>query len=357
MDKEYLVLIVDDVPANLNILINRLNKFGFKTIVAQDGEQALLHARSARPDIILLDVVMPNMDGFETCHHLKAGKETQNIPVIFMTALSDVENKIKAFEVGGVDYVTKPFEYQEVMNRVKTHLTIQNLKRELELYNDKRDDFFGTVARDLKTPLNSIVSYAELLRDENNSPEETQQFTNVIVQTGRRMHNIIEELQLLAEIRKTNNIELKPLNMAQIVTRSLERVSHLTTIHPAKIIVPGSWPEALGYAPWIEEIWVNYLSNAIKYGEYPRLELGATVQPDNRICFWVQDNGPGFTPEAQAQLFTPFTSLDQVRVEGHGLGLSVVRLIAQKLNEQVGVESKVGQGSRFFFTLPAIQRV
>jgi len=109
----------------------------------------------------------------------------------------------------------------------------------------------------------------------------------------------------------------------------------------------------LGHAEWIVEVWANYLSNSIKYGgQPPRVKLGAEVQPNGMVRFWVRDNGPGLSPEEQARLFTPFTRLDQVRAKGHGLGLSIVRRIVEKLGGQVGVESQIGQGSSFFFTLP-----
>jgi two-component system sensor histidine kinase/response regulator len=118
--------------------------------------------------------------------------------------------------------------------------------------------------------------------------------------------------------------------------------------------LPKTWPVALGYGPWVEEVWVNYLSNGLKYGgQPPRVELGATAQPDGQVCFWIRDNGSGIPPEAQTRLFTPFTRLDQVRAEGHGLGLSIVRRIVEKLGGQVGVKSEAGQGSVFTFTLPA----
>ena len=120
---------------------------------------------------------------------------------------------------------------------------------------------------------------------------------------------------------------------------------------------PSEWPSAMGHAPWVEEVWVNYLSNAIKYGgsesEPPRIELGAETQADGMIRFWVHDNGPGIAPEDQARLFTPFTRLDQARATGHGLGLSIVRRIAEKLGGQASVDSQVGQGSTFSFTLAA----
>ena len=128
--------------------------------------------------------------------------------------------------------------------------------------------------------------------------------------------------------------------------------------YQAQIRYPQHWPVALGHAPWIEEVWTNYLSNGIKYGgQPPRLQLGATACSDGMIRFWVRDNGPGLTPEEQAQLFMPFTQLDQARALGHGLGLSIVRRILEKLGGQVGVESEgvPGEGCRFWFTLPAAE--
>jgi signal transduction histidine kinase len=152
--------------------------------------------------------------------------------------------------------------------------------------------------------------------------------------------------------------------MANIVANALERLDHMVGIHQADIIVPDAWPTALGYGPWIEEVWANYISNAIKYGgKPPRVELGAdppSVPPlggeeqGGMVRFWVRDNGSGISWEAQSRLFTPFTRLDQVRVEGHGLGLSIVRRIVKKLGGYVGVESPgvPGEGSVFYFSLP-----
>jgi two-component system sensor histidine kinase/response regulator len=151
--------------------------------------------------------------------------------------------------------------------------------------------------------------------------------------------------------------EMRPLDMASTVDEAQRRLTYMIEEHQAEIILPKSWPVALGYGPWVEEVWANYLSNAIQYGgRPPRVELGATVQADSQVCFWVRDNGPGLTPEEQARLFTPFTRLDQVRVKGHGLGLSIVQRIVEKLDGQVGVESQVGQGSVFTFTLPGMRQ-
>jgi two-component system sensor histidine kinase/response regulator len=127
----------------------------------------------------------------------------------------------------------------------------------------------------------------------------------------------------------------------------------------AEVIIPEVWPVAVGYSPWVEEIWTNYVSNALKYGgDPPRVELGgaAVDEPDRQVRFWVRDNGAGLSPEDQARLFTPFAQIHRARAEGHGLGLSIVQRIVEKLGGQVGVESQVGQGSLFFFTLPSGER-
>jgi signal transduction histidine kinase len=183
-----------------------------------------------------------------------------------------------------------------------------------------------------------------------------QEYLDGIVQTGGRMNNVINELQLLAGIQE-GKVDLKPLNMARIVASARQRLIHNIEARQAQIIVPETWPLAWGYEPWIEEVWVNYLDNALKYGgEPPRIELGATRQADRTVCFWIHDNGPGLSPAQQAEIFQPFTRVDQIKLEGHGLGLSIVQQIVNKLDGQVGVESqnRPGQGSTFMFTLSAI---
>ena len=141
--------------------------------------------------------------------------------------------------------------------------------------------------------------------------------------------------------------------MGAVAAEAQGRLAHLITEYQAEVIVPETWPAALGYGPWVEEVWTNYLSNAIQYGgRPPRVELGATLQTDGMARFWVRDNGAGLTAEEQRRLFTPFTRLDQVRAKGNGLGLSIVRRIVEKLDGQVSVESETGRGSVFSFTLP-----
>jgi len=145
------------------------------------------------------------------------------------------------------------------------------------------------------------------------------------------------------------------LDMAAVVVEALDRLADMIAGHQAEIITPEVWPAALGYGPWVEEIWVNYVSNGLKYGgQPPQVEMGGKLlnEPAGQVRFWVRDNGAGLSPDDQARLFIPFTQIHQARAEGHGLGLSIVQRIVEKLGGQVGVESEAGQGSVFFFTLP-----
>jgi signal transduction histidine kinase len=159
-------------------------------------------------------------------------------------------------------------------------------------------------------------------------------------------------LLLLATVRK-EDVRAVPLPMGDIVAEALERLTDLLVLSEAEVITPAVWPVGIGYAPWIEEVWVNYVSNAINYGgKPPRVELGADVQGDT-VRFWIRDNGAGVPPEARSRLFTPFTRLSQARASGHGLGLSIVQRIISKLGGEVGVESHDGDGSLFYFTLPS----
>ena len=357
------LLIVDDVPANLGVLFSYLRDTGFDVCVAENGENALEQIPFAKPDLILLDVMMPGMDGFEVCRHLKANEATRDIPVIFMTALVDTIDKVKGFEVGAVDYITKPVQREEVLARITAHLTLrkqqkmlEKQKQELQQQNNELEAFGHTVAHDLKNPISAVTSLSNILIDDLASSIDSMSIEclRTIELSSRKMTNIVDSLLLLASARN-QKVEMVKLNMAKIVTGTQQRLAQIIKKYQGEIIVPPKWPTAQGYAPWIEEIWVNYLSNGLKYGgNPPRLELGAA--PENGyIRFWIRDNGQGLSEEEQSHLFVPFTRISQARVEGHGLGLSIVQRIAEKCGGQVGVKSQIGQGSTFYFTLPASQ--
>jgi signal transduction histidine kinase len=217
--------------------------------------------------------------------------------------------------------------------------------------------FAYTVAHQLKNSSSLVLMFGNVLKQSIKLPKAMRPLLEGIIQSGRKMNNVINELQLLAGIRE-GKVEPKPLNMGKIVAEARQRLIHTIEERQAQIIAPDEWPVAWGYEPWIEEVWVNYIDNAIKYGgEPPRIELGATLQADKYVRFWIRDNGPGLSPEEQTQVFRPFLRLDQIKLEGHGLGLSIVQHIVEKLGGQVGVESQgiPEQGSTFMFTLSTQQ--
>lgn len=352
------LLIVDDIPANISVLTNFLKNAGFKVLVAQNGKRAIQKAEYAAPDLILLDVMMPEMDGFEACRILKSQDSTKKIPIIFMTALADTVDKVKGFELGAADYITKPIQQEEVLARINAHLNLYKLQQNLQVCNLQLDAFSRTVAHDLKNPLNTVIGYAdelvEICSEENLLNADLRSQLDLVSKAGHKMEDIINSLLLFARTTKDEFLDKQPLDMSEIIQQVQERLVYAIEDSKAEIIIPDNFPTVISYAPWVEEILANYISNGLKYGgSPPKIELGADIlEDDNMICFWVQDNGQGLSKEAQAKLFTPFTRLHQERAEGHGLGLSIVQQIVERLDGKVGINSEIGQGSRFYFTLP-----
>jgi PAS domain S-box-containing protein len=229
----------------------------------------------------------------------------------------------------------------------------KRIEAERERLIGELDAFAHTVAHDLKNPLGAVLGFADLLAVAGGqmSEQDRSESLTAINQGARKMQSIIDELLLLAGVRKAE-VKLEPVDMAAVVAGAWSRLSHMAAEYRPEFSLPGQWPRAVGYGPWVEEVWANYLSNALKYGGTPpRLALGAEVVGDS-VRFWVQDNGPGLSAEAQQRLFLPFTRLHQARATGQGLGLSIVRRIMEKLGGEAWVESEPGKGSRFGFSLP-----
>lgn len=243
----------------------------------------------------------------------------------------------------------------EARERQRAEEAVRQYAAELEARNAELDAFAHTVAHDLKAPMNAVLGYAEFMLEYSIEPgaPEGKRYLTEISRSVYRMNNIIRELLLLSQVRKADVVR-EPFNMATIVDEAYTRLATVIEASQATVQVPEAWPTAIGYGPWLTEVWVNYLSNALKYGgQPPYIQLGADAPVPGVVRFWIKDNGRGLSPEECARLFTEFTRLDQVRAEGHGLGLSIVRRIVEKLGGEVGVESEPGHGSLFYFTLPA----
>jgi signal transduction histidine kinase len=227
--------------------------------------------------------------------------------------------------------------------------------------NRDLDAFSQTVAHDLKNPISNMLGYVEVMLEmvDDMQPAELRKYLERIQVSGWRTVAIIDELLLLAQIRN-DNVQKSTVDMQKTIALAQERLQNLIEERDAGIHVADDLPPVLGYAPWVEEIWANYLSNSIKYGgKPPAVHIGATPEDDGMIRFWIQDNGPGIAQEDQQRLFREFTRLEQHQkmADGSGLGLSIVQRIADKLGGRVGVESTPGEGSLFYFTLPSVEHL
>jgi len=231
----------------------------------------------------------------------------------------------------------------------------------LQERNAELDAFGHTVAHDLQNMLARIIGFSEYLLQESDAGEDDTiprevvvKASDVISRDSRKMSGVIEALMLLSAVRQAQ-IEVGPIDTKFLIQETLDRLTERIEERSATIIYPEGWPVARAYGPWIEEVWYNYIGNALKYGgENPEIELGATLQPDNKtIRFWVKDNGEGVPATLQAELFRPFADYGRKRQSGAGLGLSIVHRIVTRLNGTVGVQSWPGKGSTFWFSLPA----
>lgn len=343
------ILVIEDDEAIRATLIDILELNGYGVIHAVNGAEGLAQARRWLPDAIMTDIAMPGLSGFELIGALRADDQTRRIPVIVISASIDPEKVRQGMNLGADDFINKPFTEDEVLRSLRARLEKKALLDEL-------DAFAHTVAHDLKNPIAVVSMRAQLLRDMWQSVDDATLLEQVVeLEKGAtRLNNIVDELLLLAGIGRQAVVP-KPIEMAGVIQEAIGRVENLVQQSKARIARPAEWPVAVGHGPWVAEIWTNYLSNAIKYGGTPpEIRLGADVDPERKcVRFWVHDNGPGLTAEQQARLFQLFSRVTETRVKGHGLGLSIVRRIADKLEGRAGVESQPGTGSRFWFELPA----
>lgn len=234
---------------------------------------------------------------------------------------------------------------------------LRQIGSDLYARNEELDAFAHTVAHDLKNPITLVVGYADILREtfDATAPDEIREYLDTIFETGTKMSSIVESLLQLADVRGAKRIEVEPIDTGPLVDEALRRLEMTIEQHKVEIQQPEIWPLAVGYGPWLEEVWFNYVSNAIKYGgQPPLLKLGFDLLPESMIRFWVKDNGHGFNQEDAEYIFMPHARLVRGNfIAGHGLGLSIVRRIIERLGGQVGAISEPGEGSLFWFTLPA----
>ncbi|MFZ1042764.1 MAG: HAMP domain-containing sensor histidine kinase [Anaerolineales bacterium] len=280
---------------------------------------------------------------------MKSDKRPQSIPD-FQSRKPDVN----LLEFAGTPMMSEGVRWDSLSDLQHSHEQLRELLSDLRARNQELEAYNHMLAHDLKDPLTIMIAAANLITDVPDlTGEELKECMQQIKYTAYEMNSIINSLLLFAEVSKAE-VPVEPVNMAKVVTNVRIRLGTMIKENEAKISIPRAWPHAIGYGPWLEEVWANYISNALKHGgQPPYVELGALAQPDRMIRFWTRDNGLGIPPNELARLFKPFNQIGSVRNLGHGLGLSIARQIVEKLGGHVGVESELGKGSLFFFTLPA----
>jgi signal transduction histidine kinase len=376
------ILIVDDTPTNVAMLADYLVGRGFSVMVAQDGEEGIERAMFAHPDLILLDVMMPRIGGFDTCRRLKANNATKDIPVIFMTALADIGDKIAGYEAGGVDYVTKPFHTDEVLARINTHLTLQTMRRQLVAQNRQLQEEIAerqkaeailaqrsqelvrsnaeleqmayVASHDLQEPLRMVASYMQLLGQRYGSGlnAEAHEFIGFAVDGAKRMQALIDDLLTYSRVG-TKAKPLEPTACSEVLDTTLATL-RMTTSESGAQVQYATMPVVMGDREQLTQLFQNLICNAIKFHDKtaPRIEVRA-VDDGAYWRFEVEDNGIGIAPEYFERIFVMFQRLhSRSAYEGTGIGLAICKKIVERHGGRIWVEPAPQHGSIFKFTLP-----
>ncbi|MGQ4648192.1 ATP-binding protein [Lyngbya aestuarii] len=386
------ILIVDDNPTNLGVLSDYFSDSGWEILVAQDGEAAIETVEYAHPDIVLLDIIMPVVDGFETCRHLKANPSTKDIPVIFMSALSETVDKVRGFQLGAVDYISKPVQQEEVLARVNTHLSIRNLTRRLqeqnirlqqeirnrqqaeeqllglqaELYqalaqekelNELKSRIISTISHEYRTPLTIISSSAEILEAYRHKLDESKQLKHLerIKIAANHLTDLVNDVLFLSRV-EFEKLEFQP-EFIDLVSFFRELVEELQVgvneAHQLIFTSSGECRQFYGDTKLLRQIFTNLFSNAFKYSPNGGKVSIQLICETHQVILQVGDQGIGIPPEDQGKLFDSFNRGKNVgTIAGTGLGLSIVKKCVELHNGKILVESVVGTGTTFTVSLP-----
>jgi signal transduction histidine kinase len=363
------ILVVDDNEMNVELLANMLERSNFKALIATHGKEALRLAQIHLPETILLDINMPELSGYDVCRQLKANEATADIPVIFISALDDIDNIIKGFDVGGVDYITKPFRSREVIARVSNQLVLYRQKRQIEELRQRehqqfekldglRKQFIGSATHDLKNPLFVISGYTDMLAtmDEIEGNEAAQYFIEAIRRGVDKMNTLVADILDLLQLETEVNLEKSEVPLTDFL---------IETVEDMRLRAEEKGLEYLVYPPDEEVIVVidplrmarvleNLISNAIKYTLKGQVVVDCKVGHTS-VFIEVVDTGLGIPEEMLPNLFNPFERVnteEHMAQEGTGLGLSIVKTLVEQHHGIVEIESVLGEGSTFRVILP-----
>jgi signal transduction histidine kinase len=399
------ILIVDDIQANLQFLRSTLIEQGYQVYTAISGKVALKVVKKILPSLILLDIKMPEMNGYEVCEHLKADEQTRDIPVIFISALSETFDKVKAFSVGGVDYITKPFQVEEVLARVSTHLALQETQKQLvaqnvqlqeseeklknakeqaeksrhiaEMANQAKSTFLSSMSHELRTPLNGILGFAQILQRDPSLTSKQQHGLNVIEQSGNHLLALINDVLDLAKV-ESGKIELYEIdfNLPSLLNGVSEIIKIKTKAKGINFYLESAndLPNTIhGDERRLRQILLNLLGNAIKFTDEGNVTLkvsnGENVNKGEQICspnacspllsFRIEDTGVGISSENLETIFKPFKQVGEQKrqAKGTGLGLAISKNLVELMGGQLCVSSQINVGTQFWFeiALPVVE--
>lgn len=359
------ILIVDDNSNNVKIIALTLRAFNYKLVIATNGQSAIDMVEKTRPDLVLMDVMMPGMDGYETCEKIKSKKENENIPVIFLTALSEKANIIRGFEAGGVDYITKPFNKEELISRVKTHLELKFTRDELQKnsnhlqsLNAVKDRMFSVIGHDLRSPLGSVKMTLEYLSEtiEETSTEELKSTIDLLQKTTDEVFSLLENLLGWAKSQSGNLLIAKePIDLMDLGYKvyllnkgnlKFKNIDFKLDIQPGTYIFAD--------LNTITAVFRNLLSNAVKFTPNGGTISLLAKEADDKILIEIRDSGVGIPPENLPKLFDStkhLTTFGTNRESGSGLGLTLCSDFVKKNDGEIWAESTVGKGTSFFLRL------
>lgn len=364
------ILIVDDSYANLKLLRDVLEDAGYRVRPASDGELALRSTAVQPPTLILLDIKMPGIDGFEVLRRLKADQASSRIPVIFLSASVETVDLVRGLSLGALDFIVKPFQKEELLARVRIHLELVRLQNhletlvaqrtaQLEAANRELEELSYSMSHDMRTPLRAIGGFARILLDEQAAKldDEGKRLLNAVRDNAQHMGILIDDILRFLSLGRLK-LEYAPVDLAKLAQEASEV---LRTAEPARRLRLDiqALPPAWGDHGMLRQVLLNLLSNAVKFspGEGETLiEMGGTTATAENI-YYVKDHGVGFDMRYAGKLFKVFERLHPTgQYAGSGVGLAIVKRIVERHGGRVWAEAQIDAGATFYFTLPRSDR-
>ncbi len=352
------ILVVDDQPANIQLLGNVLGRHGYEIIPASDGPTALKRLALRPPDLILLDLLMPEMDGCEVCRRVRANPEWMDIPVIFLSAADDKDFIVRALEAGGVDYITKPFNHGELVTRVRTQLALKSAHDQLKELAEDKDELLGILTHDLINHLVGMQLSADILyqRLTKRDDQEQAKLCGNIRESSAQLLDFVKEFLANSAAEHGFALKLEAIDLSEAAAAAVEDYREAAIRKRLEITTsfPGEEMMALADRRTLRQVLDNLLSNALKFSPTDR-RIEVAVRPaGNSVECVIQDQGPGFTPEDRKRMFRRYGRLSArptANEPSTGLGLSIVKKLVQNLQGELLCASTPGQGATFIVRL------